>query len=164
LTIGFGCGFIGSEYDRQFHQMKILSCDPGASGGFAWHDGCCAMPTTDGDVVDFLRSKRAEGFDTLVIEDVGGFCGTGQPGSAMFKFGRGCGVIHGAAMAMGFRVELVKPQKWQKHFALGTVKSAGGKTAWKNKLKAEAQRRFPNHAVTLKTADALLIYECAVNR
>lgn len=35
------------------------------------------------------------------------------------------------------------------------------KTAWKNKLKAEAQRLFPSIKVTLKTADALLIYEYA---
>src|ERR1019366_2998310 len=132
--------------------MKILSCDPGASGGFASIDGCWKMPDTEGDVVDFLRSKRAEGFDTLVVEDVGGFCGVGQPGSAMFKFGFGVGLLRGAAMAFGYRVELVKPQKWQKHFGLGTVKLAGGKTPWKNKCKSCAQRLFPAHAVTLKTA------------
>lgn len=140
---------------------KLLSCDPGASGGFAWYNGCQIMPPTDGDTIDFLRSKRAEGFDTIVIEDVGGFCGQGQPGSAMFKFGFGCGVLRGAAMALGFRVELVRPQKWQKHFSLGTAKTAGGKTPWKNKLKGEAMRRFPNHDVTLKTADALLILDWA---
>lgn len=144
-------------------QAKILACDPGASGGFAWSDSCCAMPATDGDVVDFLRSKRAEGFDTLVIENVGGFtkAGGGQPGSAMFKFGFGCGVLRGAAMAFSFRVELVHPQKWQKHFSLGTAKDAGSHTLWKNKLKAEAQRRFAAHTVTLKTADALLILDWA---
>ena len=32
-------------------------------------------------------------------------------------------------------------------------------TQWKNKLKAEAQRLFPDIRVTLKTADALLILE-----
>jgi hypothetical protein len=32
---------------------------------------------------------------------------------------------------------------------------------WKNKLKAEAQRRFPKQKVTLANADALLIYEWA---
>jgi len=144
--------------------MKTLSCDPGASGGFASIDGCWKMPDTEGDVVDFLRSKRAEGFDTLVIEDVGGFCGVGQPGSAMFKFGFGAGVIRGAAMAFGYRVELVKPQKWQKFFGLGTARSCGSKSEWKRKLKSEAQRRFPTHAVTLKTADALLILEWALNQ
>jgi hypothetical protein len=35
------------------------------------------------------------------------------------------------------------------------------KTEWKNKLKAEAQRRFPSIKVTLKNCDALLILEAA---
>ena len=39
--------------------------------------------------------------------------------------------------------------------------NAREKTAWKNKLKAEAQRRFPDLRVTLKTCDALLILEVA---
>ena len=140
---------------------KTLACDPGASGGFAWPGDCRAMPATEGDVVDFLRSMRFDGFDTLVIEDVGGFCGMGQPGSAMFRFGFGVGIVRGAAMALGYRVELIKPAKWQKHFSLGTAKNAGGKAAWKNKLKAEAQRRFPQLTITLKTSDAVLILDYA---
>jgi hypothetical protein len=138
---------------------KTLSCDPGKSGGFAWLDGAIAMPETDGGVVDLLREKRAEGFDRLVIEEVGGFCGKGLPGSAMFNFGFGAGVIRGAAMALGYRVELVRPQAWQKAFSLGSARSSDSKTVWKNKLKAEAERRFPHHDVTLKTADALLILD-----
>jgi hypothetical protein len=35
------------------------------------------------------------------------------------------------------------------------------KTEWKNKLKAEAQRRYPSIKVTLKNCDALLILEAA---
>lgn len=41
------------------------------------------------------------------------------------------------------------------------AKNAALSRDWKNKLKAEAQRRFPNCNVTLKTADALLILETA---
>ena len=44
-------------------------------------------------------------------------------------------------------------------FGLGTAASCASKSEWKNKLKAEAQRRFPQLNVTLKTADALLIIE-----
>jgi hypothetical protein len=143
---------------------KTISCDPGKLGGFAWLDGAIAMPETDGGVVDLLREKRAEGFDRLVIEEVGGFCGKGLPGSAMFHFGFGAGVIRGAAMALGYRVELVRPQAWQKAFSLGSARSCDSKTVWKNKLKAEAERRFPNHDVTLKTADALLILDWAAQQ
>jgi hypothetical protein len=119
------------------------------------------MADTFGDLVADIRSMKASGITTAFVEEVGGFCGVGQPGSAMFKFGKGCGVIEGALMALGFRIELVKPQKWQKHFGLGTTKQAGGKADWKRKLKAEAQRRFPTCDVTLKTADALLILDYA---
>lgn len=54
---------------------------------------------------------------------------------------------------------LVRPQVWQKVFNLGTAASCASKSEWKNKLKAEAQRRFPHLPVTLATADALLILE-----
>jgi hypothetical protein len=56
------------------------------------------------------------------------------------------------------RTELITPQKWQKKLGLGTSKGLTP-TQWKNKLKAEAQRLFPDIRVTLKTADALLILE-----
>jgi len=146
--------------------MKIIAIDPGASGGIAWlcQDGyifAAAMPATEGDVLAQLTSlQAANGFPKrVIIEDVGGFCGVGQPGSAMFKFGRGFGFILGVCAALGWRVELVKPQKWQKTLGLGTKALAGGKGPWKNKLKALAQQLFPTCDVTLKTADALLMLE-----
>lgn len=146
--------------------MQLLAIDPGALGGLAWIDSCgqpqcCPMPETDGDVIDKLREIRANGCQAAFIEEVGGYCGVGQPGSSMFKFGKGVGLITGALMTLGYRVELVKPQKWQKYFSLGTVKSNGGKTPWKNRLKGHAQRLFPDLEVTLKTADALLILDYA---
>jgi hypothetical protein len=80
----------------------------------------------------------------------------------MFKFGMGYGVIRGALIALGWRIIEVTPQAWQKHFSLGTKASCASPGEWKNKLKAEAQRRFPDQDVTLKTADALLILDYAV--
>lgn len=146
--------------------MKLLAIDPGQSGGFAWSDGngtveCRAMGDTEGDVMDLLRSIRSAGVETIIMEDQAGFGAPGgkvSPG-AMFTFGRGFGFILGAAQAMGYSVELVRPQKWQKALSLGTKAAAGGRTAWKNKLKAEAQRRFPNAIVTLAVSDALLLLE-----
>lgn len=145
---------------------KLLAIDPGTAGGFAWADGnevlgiaTCSMPQTEGDVVDMLRRIKASGIDTIILEQVGGFCGVKLPGSAMFNFGDGFGLIKGAAMALGFRIETVKPQKWQKHFSLGKARDCASKTEWKNKLKSKAQQLFPNAEVTLKTADALLLWE-----
>ena len=147
--------------------MKILAIDPGASGGLARNDDggthAIPMPETDGDLVDFLRAVRI-GVGTVWVEEVGGYIGRPQPGSAMFKFGFGAGVIRGALMAFGYRVELVRPQKWQKHFSLGAKKDCQTSSEWKNKLKAEAQRKFPHLTVTLKTADALLILDYAMTK
>lgn len=144
----------------------ILAIDPGASGGIAWgnnpaHTLCAAMPEHDEDILKLIRSIRDSGASVAYIEKVGGFTGKGQPGSAMFKFGDGCGFIRGCCKSLGLQVKMVRPQDWQKVFGLGTTKQAGGKTQWKNKLKAEAGRLYPGVTVTLKTADALLILQYA---
>lgn len=152
----------------------ILAIDPGKSGGMAWlslnglgavQTQCFSMPETDGDIVDLLRAFTIAQKDPVAyIELVGGFVRGGenrQPGSAMFKFGDGYGFIRGVLMAFGWRVIFVRPQEWQKHFSLGTRSSCATACEWKRKLKEEAQRRFPNQQVTLKTADALLILEYA---
>ena len=141
---------------------QIIAIDPGASGGIAWSDdfgakGCQSMPETHGDVCDRLRELVASATETTVyLEKVNGFMGNAAPGSAMFNFGRGVGYIEGCLAAMGCPVIEVPPQKWIKAMGLGT-RGEMTKGEWKNKLKSEAQRRYPALTVTLKTADALLI-------
>jgi hypothetical protein len=149
----------------------IIAIDPGKSGGIAvmYSDGRAVadkMPDTEGDVVNYLRSldsaATVDGVQLCAyVEKVGGYVGEGMPGSAMFNFGFGAGVIEGALCALRIRTVYVRPQEWQKHFSLGTATSCASKTEWKNKLKAEAQRRFPSLKVTLSTADALLILDYA---
>jgi len=152
---------------------QLLAIDPGRSGGIAWAinglTDCKPMPDTDGDVVDTLRELTVMAGDgrTAYLEKVGGYVRPangdkgGQPGSAMFGFGHGRGVIMGALMAFGWRIIEPTPQQWQKPLGIGTRSACAGGAEWKNKLKAEAQRRFPECRVTLKTADALLILEYA---
>lgn len=142
----------------------VLGVDPGASGGIALTVGgdvsSWPMPPTEGDVVELLRSietRHPNARMVAYVEEVGGYVGSAQPGAAMFKFGRNFGFLLGVLQTRGWHLHLVRPQKWQKQFGLGTVTSSGGKTKWKQKLKAEAQRLFPGQKVTLKTADALLI-------
>jgi hypothetical protein len=48
---------------------------------------------------------------------------------------------------------------WKKEIEAAKAKNAAAKREFKNKLKAEAQRRFPHIKVTLKNCDALLILE-----
>lgn len=150
----------------------IVGIDPGASGGIAWttvgdnfSSGCQKLPDTEADIITLIRSIACTNVDkTCFIEDVGGFVGgPGNPGSAMFKFGFSAGFLRGVVMSLGFRVELVKPQKWQKHFGLGTARACGSKTIWKNKLKSEAQRRYPDFDITLNSADAVLIMDYGIS-
>jgi hypothetical protein len=146
----------------------VIAIDPGLSGGVAvWTfgvAGCRPMPRTDGDILALVRgimsASAKSGAETVcALEAVSGFAGKAQPGSAMFKFGDQFGFLKGVLQTLGIRLELVRPQVWQKAFGLGTASACASKTEWKNKLKAEAQRRFPQLHVTHKTADALLILE-----
>lgn len=148
--------------------MTIISIDPGQSGGIVVCNGedvaAYPMPETQGDILELIREAEDEsewGSTTIcVLEQVGGFtAGNPAPGSAMFKFGESYGFIKGVVQALNIRLILVRPQKWTKHFSLGTKSGCATKTEWKNKLKAEAQRRFPAIKVTLQTADALLILD-----
>ena len=150
----------------------IVAIDPGASGGVAvrWFEktDCWPMPETQGDFLERLREiKNVAGLEgdelVCVLEEVSGFAGKAQPGSAMFRFGEHFGFIKGVVQALGIRLVLVRPQVWQKGFGLGTASGCASRTEWKNKLKAEAQRRFPQLNVTLRTADALLILEYAIS-
>lgn len=151
--------------------MKTLvAIDPGASGGIAvgrfGRAECYPMPATAGDLLAMLRefqqTANLEGQEMVcVLEEVSGFAGKAQPGSAMFRFGEHFGFTKGVAQALGIKLVLVRPQVWQKGFGLGTAASCASKTEWKNRLKGEAQRRFPQLKVTLSTADALLILEWA---
>ena len=151
----------------------IVAIDPGVTGGIAvWGYGkteCHSMPETEGDRVDFIKSLKAaapmEGGEVVcVLEKVGGYAGKGQPGSAMFVFGENFGFLKGVIQALEIRLELVRPQEWQKGLGLGTASACGSKPEWKNKLKAEAQRRFPQLTVTGRTADALLLLDYAVRK
>ncbi len=146
----------------------LIAIDPGARGGVAVCASgatyCAGMAATEGDRLDWLRGVARlavlEGAPCVcVLEQVSGFVGKSQPGAAMFKFGEGYGFLKGVVQTLGMRLVLVRPQVWQKAFGLGTAAACASKTVWKNKLKAEAQRRFPGVAVTLATADALLILE-----
>ncbi len=146
-------------------KTTILAIDPGATGGIALQQGsdrvtAYAMPDTEGDVLNLLRSLVPDPANSVaVIEEVGGYVGKIQPGSSMFTFGRGFGFLLGVLQALGVRVELVRPQKWQKALGLGTSRACATKSAWKNKLKSEAQRLYPAIKVTLSNCDALLILE-----
>lgn len=143
----------------------IITFDPGKGGGVAVHRNgettSHKMPETEGDLRDFLEEYRQDEV-LVVVEKVGGFVGGrgGQPGSAMFGFGRNVGFILGLCAGWKWEVHEVSPQRWMK--AYGVSRNGDKDTVWKNRLKALAQQRYPALKVTLATADALLINGYAV--
>jgi crossover junction endodeoxyribonuclease RuvC len=147
--------------------MTTIAIDPGAAGGIAVQQdnqpvSATAMPATEGDLVHLLRDIAGQTDEVVaIVEEVGGYIGKAQPGSSAFKFGRNFGFILGVLQTIGVRVELVRPQKWQKALSLGSSSGCASKTEWKNKLKASAQRLYPHLKPTLATADALLILDYA---
>jgi hypothetical protein len=144
-----------------------IGIDPGKSGGIAALDLdnvlTIKMPETPADVLDYFHSIKNYmpiNYSCIaIIEQVGGYTGQGQPGSAMFKFGQGVGHLEMALLACSIPSESVPPRKWQKALGISAKKKTETKTQWKNRLKSVAQRLFPSEKITLATADALLIAE-----
>lgn len=166
----------------------IIAIDPGASGAIAWceKDGTDVhvvnMPETRRDTIDAIKAACGRDLETVCYhEKINPFIPDGGA-SMMFNFGASverCGCI---IETLGIRLIEIPPKAWQKELGLGSsdrikvpnkgeatpeeikaakAHNAKAKGEWKNKLKEEAQRRFPNLKVTLKTCDALLILEVA---
>lgn len=141
--------------------MFYIGIDPGASGGIAVitpsKTVVVAMPPTERDIWVFISKivYRSDGECVAVIENVHSMPGQGV--SSSFKFGQGFGGLRMALTAVGIPFDLVSPQKWQKTLGVVPRTRTETKTSHKNKLKAMAQRQFPQLKITLKTADALLI-------
>ena len=141
---------------------ELIAIDPGKSGGIAWKMAYGAravpMPATEPDISQKLKEIYYHlDKPTVLIEEVGGYIGSPQPGSAMFTFGRNFGFLLGVLTCLSARIVLVRPQKWQGFLGLGT--SDGNRTKWKNKLKSKAQNLYPDLDVTLAISDALLLLE-----
>jgi hypothetical protein len=139
---------------------EMIAIDPGVAGGWAYdmeHGAieCCRMPETDGDILTGLRNLYAVGHREIRMElPAKAIFGAGHSSLAVLH--RNVGFIQGVAMAIGFSLILVQPKAWQK--VIGLSKRQGEEQRkWKNRLKEEAQRRFPCLHITLSTADAVLI-------
>ena len=145
----------------------LVGIDPGASGGIAWRfDGGLPaaerMPKTEEEVCEILTDLAYSANKPVAyLEQVGGYiAGRPAPGSRMFNFGRGYGVIRAALILAGYRIEDVTPVQWQKKLGI-VLPPKGSSKDRKNILKGVAIDRYPTLAddVTLCTADALLILE-----
>ena len=137
----------------------VVAVDPGVNGGIAWYDTdgprAIRMPETDGDILHTFRGLRRAGAQTIAME-LPAKCIFGAGHSALATLHRNVGFLQGVAMAEGFSLLLLAPQKWQAKLSL-KKRPGEEQRRWKNRLKEEAQRRFPSLRVTLNNADALLI-------
>jgi hypothetical protein len=144
-----------------YNIVNYVAIDPGASGGIAWTEPdrsvqAIAMPETVVDIADHLRYLFVQaGCRTAFLEEIPKFAGPNA--SAIIKLGIRYGEIRGILATLGLRVVELPPKSWQKTLGLGGSKGHG--TRWKSHLKEKAQAFYPHLAVTLKTADALLILE-----
>lgn len=169
-----------TPYPQKNTARVVIGVDPGKSGGIAAICGNTSMAfgfeTTDMlEAVNSIIGKDDQPNAVAYLEEVGGYVGMRQPGSAMFTFGHAAGRILGILEARGVAVRYVKPQEWQKGISgvagarqatkkqalLDGKDDAGArrkaKSAGKKELVAEARRRFPSIKVTAQNADALLI-------
>lgn len=175
-------------FGKEAHYMNLISIDPGASGGIAFQPergdaDTWKMPGSQPDVLNIIRAIKERCLSqsiTCYIEDPPKYIGQNVPSSSIFVMAENYGYIKGVLQALGIRTIQVTPQTWMKALNLGkkgimraplisTLEekkavqqhNAQAKRDWKNKLKAEAQRRYPDLAATLATADALLILDFA---
>lgn len=153
--------------------MIILAIDPGKSGGFAVYingeTGAGKMPETLHELAEQARglaglAVRPTSEAVCYLEDVPKFCGHNRPAASIFTLAESYGAAQGILAALKIRTIRVRPRDWQKGLNLGKRKDCTSDHAWKAKLKAEAQRRFPALKVTLATADALLLLDYALRQ
>lgn len=146
---------------------SIIAIDPGINGGIVMtcNDKIFIkkMPETYQDIYCAISEMDIIAMSNTIcyLEDVGQGI-PGQSSKATSTFARHNGHLEMALYAIGIPTVKIKPSKWEKFFSntIGTSKGIA-KNVWKNKLKGEAQRRFPKEKVTLWNADALLILEYA---
>ena len=143
----------------------IIGIDPGANGGvcFMARERSDAFPMKSlAELKSELAKLKRKGRPLKAfLEEVGGYIGKAQPGSAMFKFGRSMGEIVGLLTGLEIPFKTVRPQVWQKGLpGLAKLKGVERKRA----LKEIATQRHPELAPTLKTCDAILIAEYGKNQ
>lgn len=147
-----------------------MGLDPGASGGAAvvYPDGTAEVLSfehaTLRDVWEWVCTAAVAGAGRPAVhhaylEQVGGYVGKDQPGSAMFSFGAAFGRLEALLTAAAVPHSHITPRKWQAGVGVQPKGKNETRTQWKNRLKARAEQLFPKVRVTLAVADALLLAE-----
>ena len=140
----------------QAEEIYYLAIDPGANGGFAYKGGATIFCGKNAELAGLTINRET----IIVVEKVPPYVGKFIPSSAAFKLGYSYGWIVGKFS--GYKTHHITPQVWQKYLNIGT-KGDQTTTQWKNKLKDEAIKLFPNQKrITLATSDAYLLLHYAL--
>lgn len=146
-------------------ERLLVAVDPGVNGAIVWaFEGrrhVVKMPPTALDITDLLRLFALKSSLVELHLEYPSKGGWGKVSSdTIGKLYEQIGGIRYCGLMNGWKVNLVDPKTWQA--AVGMKRQRGeDKTPWKNRLKHLAGELFPDDAVTLSTADALLIYHAA---
>ena len=134
----------------------ILAIDPGANGGFVYKGGATIFCGKNAELAQLTINRET----VIVVEKVPPYVGKFIPSSAAFKLGYSYGWIVGKFA--NYKTHHITPQAWQKYLNIGT-KGDLNTTQWKNRLKDEAIKLFPDQKrITLATADAYLLLHYAL--
>lgn len=142
--------------------MIHIGIDPGAHGGLVaiYPDliAFATIPSSEEGIWRWFQARiDSDHLAVAVIEQVSGYIGDKQPGSAAFKFGQSYGTLRMALVAAGIPFKAVRPQEWQRGLGIEPKRKSESKVEWKNRLKCEAERLYPRYKMTLATADAFLL-------
>lgn len=147
---------------------RIMAIDFGKNGGFAWNFGehliTRPMPDDTGDIAFLIHEVRP---DKIYGENVHAFPGQGVVSVGTFM--EDAGFVKGVCAAYHIPVELIEPKAWVMWYNIGKrsdFKRPGGENdtkAWKKHLQEQAQRLFPSADISLKVADAVLIWNYVNN-
>jgi len=140
----------------QDDETFYLAIDPGANGGWVYKGGATIFCGKNDELAQLTINRET----IIVVEKVPPYVGKFIPSSAAFKLGYSYGWIVGKFS--GYKTHHITPQVWQKYLNIGT-KGEQTTTQWKNRLKDEAIKLFPDQKrITLATADAYLLLHYAL--
>lgn len=153
--------------------VTCIAIKPGKHGGIALNQfgrlDCWPMPATDGDLISLVREilyTHVEGCGRME----GIICVMEQPHDVTahksftpaqvecltsFEF------IKAVFQTLGVKIALVPAPQWRKAFGLADAPAAKSRSAWSTRVRAEAQRRFPEMNIPPASAEALLLLEYA---
>jgi len=143
--------------------MIILGIDPGKTGAVAcWFEHERKVEVfrfkerSDHEIAEHIRMFDPIGVEVKAfVEGVHAFPKQGV--SSAFNFGRGYGFLLGCLAMRRIPYDIISPMRWQREIFINKRLKNETKPQFKKRMKAVAQRLYPNSDVTADTADAVLI-------